>query len=98
MSVNFMDIVTDKKEFGICDDMPPPRTPAYLDFNTANKSNWIATVKNYVRARITFVPIDNRLELKRPDDTNMQKRCDASLSYGKSSGKTIIFVELKQQQ
>jgi hypothetical protein len=97
MPVNFLDIVTDKKEFGICDDVPPPHIPAYLDFNMANQSNWIAVVKNYIKAKITFVPVDNRLELTKPDGTNLQKRCDALLAYEKASGKTVIFVELKQR-
>ena len=26
-------------EFGICDDPPPPNTPAYVDEDTSNKQN-----------------------------------------------------------
>jgi hypothetical protein len=88
MPVNFLDIVTDKKEFGICDDIPG--SPARLDFSN-NRDTWIALVKNYIKAKITFVPIDHRLEL------GHQKRCDVLLSYEKASDKTIIFVELKHR-
>jgi hypothetical protein len=89
MPVNFLDIVTDKKEFGICDDVP--HSPARLDFDISSRDTWIAAVKNYNKTKIIFVPIDNRLELGR------QKRCDALLSYEKGSDKTVIFVELKQR-
>jgi hypothetical protein len=74
MYVSFLDIVTDKEEFGICDDIL--HSPAHLDFDTSNCNNWIAQVNNYIKAKIIFVPIDKRLELGR------QKRCDALLSKG----------------
>jgi hypothetical protein len=89
MPVNFLDIVTDKKEFGICDDVSCP--PAHLDFDISNRSNWIALINNYIKVEITFVPIDSRLEL------GSRKRCDVLLSYEKKSEKTIVFVELKQR-
>jgi hypothetical protein len=89
MYVNFLDIVTDQKEFGICDDVL--HSPAHLDFDTSNRNNWNALVKNYIKTKITFVPIDHRLEL------DGKKRCDVLLSYEKKSGKTIVFIELKQR-
>jgi hypothetical protein len=57
MRINFLNITTNKKRFGICDDTPPPHKPAYLDETDGKK--WIAVVENNHNLNITFVPIDN---------------------------------------
>lgn len=79
-----------KKRFGICDTPPPPACKAYID--EAKGENWIATVDNFYQDLVTFIPIDNCIDIKRPDGT-MDSRCDGFLYYGN----TIIFVELKQR-
>jgi len=77
-----------KKRFGICDTPPPPSLKAYID--EANGQDWIAVVDNYYQDEITFIPIDNCIEILRAD-SKMDNRCDGLLYYGK----TVIFVELK---
>lgn len=80
--------ISSQKRFGICDETPPPSKKAYID--EANGQNWIAVVDNFYQERVVFVPIDNCIEIRRPDNS-MDNRCDCLLSYDK----TIIFVELK---
>lgn len=82
--------VTNKKRFGICDIPPPPAQKAYID--STNGQDWIAIVDNFYEESITFIPIDNCIEIRRPDGT-MDNRCDGFLYYDVS----IIFVELKQR-
>lgn len=79
---------SDKKIFGLCDDPPPAKNPAYID--ETNGAKWIAVVENEDRYAATFTAIDNCIELKR-EDTTMDKRCDGMLTYNS----TLIFVELK---
>lgn len=74
--------------FGICDTPPPPHQKAYID--EAHGQNWIAVVDNHYRDEITFIPIDNCIEIRRSDSV-MDNRCDGFLYYDR----TIIFVELK---
>jgi hypothetical protein len=81
-----------KKRFGICDTPPPPNKPAYIDEGQKGQ-DWIAVVENDYQYAITFIPIDNRIDIKRPDG-KMDNRCDGLLFYGS----TIIFVELKQSK
>jgi hypothetical protein len=79
--------VSDKKRFGICDTPPPPARKAYIDHE--NEPNWIAVVKNPGQDAITFIPVDNCIEIKKPDG-KMDKRCDGFLYYGV----TIILSSL----
>lgn len=79
---------SDKKIFGLCDDPPPSRNPAYID--EVNGAKWIAVVQNEDLYFATFTAIDNCIEIKRADGT-MDKRCDGVLTYNS----TVIFVELK---
>jgi hypothetical protein len=79
-----------KKRFGLCDDPPPAKTPAYIDETDGSK--WIAVVENEHRYAVTFTAIDNCIELLRPDG-KMKQRCDGMLHYDA----TIIFVELKDR-
>lgn len=77
-----------KKRFGICDNTPPPAGKAFIDED--NGQNWIAVVENFYQHEITFIPIDNCIEIRRPDRA-MDNRCDGFL-YDEQ---TVIFVELK---
>ncbi|WP_373731104.1 hypothetical protein [Bacteroides heparinolyticus] len=81
---------SEKKRFGICDTPPPPACKAYID--EKNGKDWIATVDNYYQELVTFIPVDNCIEINKPDGT-MDNRCDGFLYYKA----TIIFVELKQR-
>lgn len=94
MNVNFKvkkcQTHSDKKIFGLCDDPPPAKNPAYID--ETNGAKWIAVVENEYRYVATFTAIDNCIEMKREDAT-MDKRCDGMLTYNF----TVIFVELKER-
>jgi hypothetical protein len=78
---------SNKKLFGLCDDVPPPHRPAYLDETDGTK--WIAVVDNCYGYNVLFVALDHSVILKRPDAT--QDRCSDGLL---SCHSTIIFVEL----
>lgn len=56
MKINFFDkkcqSQTPRHKFGICDQPPPPETPAYLD--TENPRDWIAIVENSQEIEVTF--------------------------------------------
>jgi len=81
------------KEFGICDDPPPAKVPAYLD--EADKMKWIAIVNNSNGEEITFTAIDNCIEYDfKKADGKSDKRCDGILTFGVN----IFFVELKQRK
>lgn len=94
MSINFSDpkcqTHSNKKQFGLCDDPPPAKNPAYID--EANGGKWIATVINEEEHEVTFTAVDHCIETLRKDG-KMDNRCDGFLSYNT----TIIFVELKQR-
>jgi hypothetical protein len=81
---------TNKKLFGLCDDNKKPTAPAYLDEKDGSK--WIAVVVNEYEYDVTFLAIDNCIEIKK-NDGNMEKRCDAALFYDEN----FIFVELKER-
>ena len=81
---------SNKKNFGLCDDPPPAKNPAYID--EVDGAKWIAVVENEDRYAATFTAIDNCIEIKREDGT-MDKRCDGILTYNS----TVIFVELKER-
>lgn len=95
MNINFFDplcqTIINASVFGICDDPPPPAKPAYID--TINQNKWIASVENINQRELTFVAIDNCIEIFR-NDGNMDSRCDAMITFQD----TIIFVELKDRQ
>ena len=94
MSMNFHDVTCQtnsiRKTFGLCDDPPPAKNPAYID--ETNGADWIAVVENDSQDRITFTAIDNCIEILKPDG-KMKQRCDGMLSYST----TVIFVELKDR-
>lgn len=85
---------TQKSRFGLCDDVAPvncPHTPAYIDESDEDK--WTAVVANTERKTVTFYPIDNCIEILRPNG-EMDNRCDGMLEYAKN----LIFVELKDRK
>ena len=49
--------VSNKELFGLCDDTPPARNPAYID--EADKSKWIGIVDNPDSKPIGFYVIDH---------------------------------------
>lgn len=79
-----------KKLFGLCDDLPPPHKPAYI--NETDGAKWIAVVDNYYEYEVTFTAIDHCIPIFLADGV-MSKRCDGMLSYND----TVVFVELKQR-
>ena len=80
--------------FGICDDVDVnAKTPAYVDCNLENESLWGANVVNSSGKSISFIAVDNRIEILRVDGS-MENRCDAMLH----NADYIIFVELKNQR
>jgi len=82
--------------FGLCDDLPPAKNPAYLDF--LDKTKWIAIVENNHNNSVVFTAIDNCKEfefLKKGGNMGETgKRCDCVLTVDTK----IIFVELKQRE
>ena len=81
---------TRAKLFGICDDVPPPAKPAYIDHRDGRK--WIAVVVNEPHFEVKFTAIDHCIEgMIRPDRTP-DNRCDGMLTFNDS----VIFIELKE--
>lgn len=94
MSVNFNNdkcqSISKEKLFGLCDDPPPAKNPAYLD--ETDRSKWIAVVVNAHNFIVTFTAIDACIDIFR-EDGKMAKRCDGMLTYNNK----ISFVELKDR-
>ncbi|PIN27803.1 hypothetical protein [Prevotella intermedia] len=82
--------ISNKRTFGLCDATANSGNPAFLAEDNGN--DWIAVVHNDRQEKISFVPIDNCIELLR-EDGKIDNRCDCCLFYNT----TIIFVELKQK-
>lgn len=80
---------TDKELFGIRDD--DNDSCSYL-VSEENK-NWIAKVENSNKKEITFIAIDNCLNIRDKND-NKQSVCDCMLTFENS----IIFIELKEMR
>lgn len=78
---------TSANVFGICDDAPPSKNPAYLDY--ANSDEWIAWVENDLSKIVTFTAVDHCIDILPAN----AERCDGMLRYDD----TIIFVELKDR-
>lgn len=81
---------TSETVFGICDKLPPPALPAYIDHT--NPNDWIAEVRNPNGQYITFKAIDACVELLRADG-NLESRCDGVLIHGQK----LTFIELKDR-
>jgi hypothetical protein len=97
MKINFFDkkcqSQTPRHKFGICDQPPPPETPAYLD--TENPRDWIAIVENSQEIEVTFTAIDKCIEIRKVDGSGgMDTRCEGMLTYANC----LIFVELKERK
>ncbi len=94
MSINFFEercqTHSSKKLFGLCDDPPPAKNPAYIDEEDGAK--WIAVVVNEYLYEVTFTAIDNCIEIKL-EDGKPAKRCEGFLTYDTN----LIFVELKER-
>ncbi len=80
-------------KFGLCDDPPPTKKPAYLD--TDDHEKWIAVVENNQQQRIDFYAIDHCVSLPPKDNGKERKRCDCLLY---SENNVLIFVELKTRK
>jgi hypothetical protein len=94
MSVNFSEAKcqthSNRKLFGLCDDLSPASNPAYIDETDGAK--WIAVIENEDRYDVTFTAVDNCITINRPDG-KPAKRCDGVLTYNS----TVTFIELKQR-
>lgn len=80
-----------RRKFGICARPAPAAEKAYIAEKQGQ--DWIAAVDNIPQLKVSFIPIDHCIELRRPDG-KMDNRCDGCLFYED----TIIFVELKQRK
>lgn len=79
--------------FGICDDEDEAaKTPAYVDTDAKHKDEWTAIVTNRSGKIISFIAVDNKIEIRR-ENGQMENRCDAMLH----NDEYIIFIELKDQ-
>lgn len=81
---------TSKNKFGLCDDPPPAKNPAYI--NEDIPENWIAEVENKEEISVDFHAIDNCIEILRPNGEK-ESRCDCMLHYKNS----LVFAELKER-
>lgn len=91
--VNFLlrDQLVHEEHFGICDGHSAGE-PAYVSRDIADRSSWGACVRKCSLLPVCFVPVDNYIEVRRPDG-NMENRCDALLH----NEEYVIYVELKDQ-
>jgi hypothetical protein len=76
--------------FGLCDDVPPAKNPAYID--ETDNSKWIGEVNNPNLIEGNFYAIDNCIEILRPNG-EMESRCDGMLHHNNK----LSFVELKDR-
>ena len=80
---------SNKSKFGLCDDVASencPKNPAYIDEYDNDK--WTAIITNTDQKIAIFYPIDNCIEIRRPNG-EMDNRCDGLLKYDGN----LIFVE-----
>ncbi len=95
MTVDFFahcSTVVNATRFGLCDDPPPPHSPAY--FQIEEGINWVATVNNPQARNILFTALDHCMDIRRQDNPAKQESlCDCMLTYGDR----IVFVELKDR-
>ena len=95
MPIIFFDIAcktaSNNSDFGLCDDTPPPETPAYIDEN--NPSKWIGKVSNLTNKNIDFYAIDNCVTILKADGVRKESRCDGMLHFDNR----LLFVELKMR-
>ena len=82
--------VTNLDKFGLCDDPPPSKEPAYIDAN--NPTEWVAEIINKNHIEVSFKAVDNCVPLFRANG-ELESRCDGFLVHGNE----VIFVELKDR-
>lgn len=82
--------LTDESQFGLCDN--GNLTPAFISFNK-DIDKWIALINNTERHNITFVAIDNCIDV-RGENGDLDNRCDCLLLYHEN----IVLVELKEKR
>jgi hypothetical protein len=79
MSIDFSSIEcqqqTNEAVFGICDDQNNSK-PAYL--NVDKPDTWVAKVTNPTKEGITFIAVDNCIDIRRKDGS-LESRCDGIL-------------------
>lgn len=75
--------------FGICDGIDGQKAFSQTD----NEHTWVVKVLNPTGRAVTFVAIDNCIEIRR-EDGSMSRRCDSLLFYEDN----LVFVELKNQR
>lgn len=82
---------SNKKQFGLCDDIDKPNNIAYLSEN--NKENWVGIVSNSDRKKVSFFAIDNCIQLEKSDG-KQDKICDGVLKHQN----ILSFIELKTRR
>ena len=96
MPINFLEAkcseTTNVSLFGLCDAPPPSKDPAYISYEIADKTEWIAEVENNSLLEVVFTAVDNCIDVKRSDGSEEQ-RCEGFLTYSD----VVIFVELKNR-
>lgn len=96
MNIDFFcgEVTVAETHFGICDAQDDNiKTPAFIDADLSNATKWDAEVKNFSAEDLYFNPVDNNIEIRRPDGS-MDFRCDALLH----NDYMIAFIELKNQR
>ena len=95
MPINFFDgackTESNKAQFGLCDDTPPPEKPAYIDEN--DQSKCIGKVASPTNKDVYFYAIDNCVDILKADGISKESRCDGMLHFDNS----LLFVELKMR-
>lgn len=76
---------------GICD--PKGEQCAYTTKDSNCPDRWCAWIKNTIRKRIVFIPIDKNMDIRRPNGEK-EKLCDGMI-YGIDT-RELSFVELKE--
>ncbi len=94
MSVDFLkspckEAARENTTFGICDDQDG--TKAYTDIKDEEK--WIATVSNKNSKAIVFTPIDNCIQIFKPQTNDLESTCDGMLMFTNN----LYLIELKKQ-
>ena len=94
MPINFFDeackTTSNLSLFGLCDDPPQTKNPAYID--EYDNSKWIATVKNSSNKIVNFFAIDNCIVMLRPNG-QLESRCEGVLQHETN----LKFIELKDR-
>jgi hypothetical protein len=82
---------TANEKFGLCDDPPPEKLPAYIQ--EYRRDEWIAEVDNPDSKTVTFKAIDNCVPVLRANE-EVESCCDGLLLQDNN----LTFVELKDRR